>query len=78
MSAPKIMTIPILLNVPLNPSPIIAGILASGMPATIASAREISISAKNGWTPALEIKKIITTTAMAKQMINATPLIKAP
>ena len=75
---PKIITIPILLNVPLKPTPIIAGILDRSMPATIARTKEMLISAKNGCTFSLEIITIISMMATTKQTISEIPLIKTP
>ena len=48
MRAPRMMTIPMLLNVPEKPAPIMFGMFASGIPTTMARIREIPISAMNG------------------------------
>ena len=75
--APKIITIPMLLKVLLNPSPIIAGILLKLMSAISANAREVVINARNGWTFSFEIIQIIMMMAITKQIIKAIPLIEA-
>ena len=78
MSAPRMMTMPMLLNVPLKPTPIIAGILDRSIPATTASTKEMLISAKNGCTLSFEIIRIIRMIAITKQTIKAIPLMKTP
>ena len=78
MIVPKMMTMPMLLNVPLKPTPIIAGILDRSIPATIASTKDILISAKNGCTLNFEIITIIRMIAITKQTIKAIPLMKTP
>ena len=78
MIVPKMMTMPMLLNVPLKPTPIIAGILDRSIPATTASTKDILISAKNGCTLNFEIITIIRMIAITKQTIKAIPLMKTP
>ena len=48
INAPNIITIPMLVNVPLNPVPIIEGIVFIGIPAKNDRSRETPIIDKNG------------------------------
>ena len=48
MKAPRMMTIPMEVKVPEKPEPMTPGISFSGMPATMASNREIAIIARKG------------------------------
>ena len=48
MNAPRMITIPMEVKVPEKPAPMTPGIPVSGIPATIASSREIPMIARKG------------------------------
>ena len=73
MRAPRMITIPILLNVPENPAPIMLGIFVRGIPTTIASMSEMPMRAINGCSLNLLIATIITTIAITNEIIRPTP-----
>ena len=75
MKAPKMMTIPMEVNVDANPLPITPGICFSGIPASSASTSEMSRMARNGCTFSLEMSRIIATIATTKAIIKDMPVI---
>ena len=72
---PNIITIPMLVNVPLNPIPIIEGIVFIGIPAKNDRSRETPIIDKNGWIFNFDIANIIIIIQMIKAIINEIPCI---
>lgn len=76
IKAPRIITIPILLNVLLNPVPITPGMSTKGIPATIANRSDTVIIDKNGCTFHLEIAKTISKIATINVINSGIPAIK--
>ena len=75
MKAPRMMTIPMEVNVDANPLPITPGICFSGIPASRARTSEISRMAKNGCTFSFEMSRIMATMATMKAMMRKIPVI---
>ena len=73
MRAPRMITIPILVNVPENPAPSMFGIDVSGIPTMIARTRETPISARNGWIFHFEIETMMTAMATSREIIKPMP-----
>jgi len=73
MRAPRMMTIPMLLKIPLKPEPMTPGMSFRGRPMTMARSRETPISARNGWTFHFEMARIMIAMAITNVMINAIP-----
>ena len=76
MSAPRMMTMPMLANVPEKPAPMMPGIFVSGRPATMARSSETPMSERNGWTLNFEIATIISTIARKKVMRSGMPVMR--
>ena len=87
--APRMMTMPMLVNVPENPCPMTvarpycivpsASLWSmSGMPATSPSASATNMIEINGWMRSFEIMTIIMTIATQKARISGNPVISKP
>jgi len=74
-SAPKIMTMPMLLNVPEKPSPMVFGSSAMGTPAIIPKTSDTVMIERNGWILYFEIATIITTIASTNTTMRGIPVI---
>jgi hypothetical protein len=88
-SAPKMMTMPMLLNVPLNPAPITSAMpstavpsaavyLYSGMPAISPKINATPMMERNGCTLNLLMATIITTIARMNTIISPIPVMVSP
>ena len=89
ISAPKIITMPMLVNVPEKPAPITfaipwilvpsAAVLStSGIPATSPRSREMVMIEMKGWILNLEMATIMRITAITNTIISGNPVILTP
>ncbi len=77
-SAPRMMTMPMLVKVPEKPWPMMPGIFTSSMPATMARSSDTSIRLMKACTLNLEISTIMRTTAITNAIKRGTPVITKP
>ena len=75
MKAPKMITIPMDVNVDEKPDPITPGMSFNGSPASRASTSDIAMMARKGWTFNLAIMTIIKAIATTKAARKETPVI---
>lgn len=89
ISAPRMITMPILLKVPEKPAPMTVGMpemvvpstfftSVIGIPAISANTTDTAMMARNGWTLNLEMATIMTTIVRTKAMISGIPVITIP
>lgn len=70
---PRMITMPMLVNMDENPLPMVWGMVSNGRPTAMARIRDIPIMARNGWTFHFEMEYIIRAMAMTKIMISVVP-----
>ena len=75
-SAPRMMTMPMEVNVPLKPAPITSAICVRSIPATMARIRETPMMERKGWIFHLEIATIMRMIAMTNAITSGIPVMR--